>query len=330
MAPPIRWGLLSTAHINRRVIPAIRASQRGELVAVASRTVETATAYARQWDIPLAFGSYQAMLDSGAVDAVYVSVPNQLHAEWTIRSLQAGIAVLCEKPFALTLDEVDAVGAAAQAAGRPVAEAFMYRHHPQMKLAVQWARSGQLGDVTLVRSVFNFMIENRSDIRLHPGLGGGSLWDVGVYPLSFSQAVLGGPPEEVCGDQWIGDTGVDEVFSGQMCYSGNRVAQISCSFRTPFHTSAEVIGTEGRLILDSPFVPGRDGKPYHLMFHPAEGEPRPLLFDDVYLYTGEVEDIHDALIHGKPAFVTLAETRNHIRTALALYESARTGRIVSL
>lgn len=326
----IRWGLLSTANINRRVIPAIRASQRGELVAVASRTQKSADAYAAKWEIPQAFDSYQAMLDSGAVDAVYVSAPNHLHAEWTIRSLNAGVAVLCEKPFALTLDEVDAVAAAAQASGRPVAEAFMYRHHPQTKLAIEWAKSGRLGDVTVVRAVFNFKIGTRDDIRLQPSLGGGGLWDVGVYPISFAQAILGGPPEEVVGDQWIGDTGVDEVFSGQMHYPGDRVAQITCSFRTPYFSFAEIIGTEGRLTLDSPFLPGIDGTPYHLVFHPAEGEPQQLLFEEFYLYSGEVEDLHDALLDGKPTFVTLAETRNHVRTALALYESARTGTIVSL
>ncbi|MCU0736084.1 MAG: Gfo/Idh/MocA family oxidoreductase [Methylotetracoccus sp.] len=325
-----RWGLLSTANINRHVIPALRASPRGELVAVASRSQATADAYARRWEIPQAFASYQAMLDSGAVDAVYISLPNLYHAEWTIRSLQAGLAVLCEKPFALSLDEVDSVAAAAQASGRPVAEAFMYRHHPQMKLALEWAKSGRLGEVTLVRSTFNFKIDQRTDIRLQPSLGGGSLWDVGVYPISFAQAVLGGPPEEVLGDQWIGDTGVDEGFSGQMCYSGNRVAQISCSFRTPFYTSAEILGTEGRLVLDSPFVPGRDGKPHHVTFYPAGDAPREMPFDELYLYQGEVEDLQDALLHGTPPFISLAETRNHIRTALALYESARTGVVVPL
>ena len=326
----IRWGLLSTANINRRVIPAIRASQRGELVAVASRNQESADAYAKKREIPQAFDSYQAMLDSGAVDAVYISAPNHLHAEWSIRSLNAGVAVLCEKPFALTLDEVDAVAEAAQTSGRPVAEAFMYRHHPQTKLAVEWVKSGRLGDLTVVRAAFNFKIDKRTDVRLQPSLGGGCLWDVGVYPISFAQAVLGGTPEEVVGDQWIGDTGVDEVFSGQMHYANDRVAQITCSFRTPFFSFAEIIGTEGRLTLDSPFIPGIDGTPYRLMFHPAEGEPQQLLFEEFYLYSGEVEDMHDALLDGKPTFVTLAETRNHVRTALALYESARSGAIVSL
>ena len=127
----VRWGLLSTANINRQVIPPIRVAERAELVAVASRSQASADAYAARWDIPRAFGSYQAMLDSGEIDAVYISLPNQLHAEWTIRALEAGVNVLCEKPFAITMDEVDAMIAAANRTGKVLAEAFMYRHHPQ-------------------------------------------------------------------------------------------------------------------------------------------------------------------------------------------------------
>jgi predicted dehydrogenase len=127
----VRWGLLSTARINRQLIPAIRASDRGELSAVASRSQAAAEAYAADWDIPHAFGSYQAMLDSDRVDAVYISLPNHLHAEWAIRALRAGKHVLCEKPFALSLEEVDAMIAASRETGCYLAEAFMYRHHPQ-------------------------------------------------------------------------------------------------------------------------------------------------------------------------------------------------------
>ena len=129
----VRWGLLSTANINKRVIPAIRASEWGELVAVASREQESAAAYAAQWGIPQAFGGYDALLESGAVDVVYVSLPNHLHAEWTVRALERGVHVLCEKPFALTTADVDRMAAAARANGRVLAEAFMYRHHPQTK-----------------------------------------------------------------------------------------------------------------------------------------------------------------------------------------------------
>ncbi len=330
----IRWGLLSTANINRRLIPAIRASQRGELVAVASRSQATADAYAGHWEIPRAFGSYEAMLDSGQVDAVYISLPNHMHAQWTIRALRSGVHVLCEKPFALNLADVDAMIAAAQETGRALAEAFMYRHHRQIKTAGEWVRSGRLGDVTVVRSVFNFDIHGGAkgldNVRLAPDKGGGSLWDVGCYPVSLAQFLLGEAPQSVLGAQVLGQTGVDELFCGQLHYSGGRVAQISSALRTPFFMAAEVIGTAGRLLMDRPFLPGVDGKPYCLTFFPAQGEPEPIPVDDAYLYNGEVEDMHDAILDGKPPYLTLAETRDHVRTILALYRSAAAGQVVTL
>ena len=330
----IRWGLLSTANINRRLIPAIRASQRGELVAVASRSQATADAYAGHWEIPRAFGSYEAMLDSGQVDAVYISLPNHMHAQWTIRALRSGMHVLCEKPFALSLVDVDAMIAAAQETGRALAEAFMYRHHRQIKTAGEWVRSGRLGDVTVVRSVFNFDIHGGAkgldNVRLAPDKGGGSLWDVGCYPVSLAQFLLGEAPQSVLGAQVLGQTGVDELFCGQLHYSGGRVAQISSALRTPFFMAAEVIGTAGRLLMDRPFLPGVDGKPYCLTFFPAQGEPEPIPVDDAYLYNGEVEDMHDAILDGKPPYLTLAETRDHVRTILALYRSAAAGQVVTL
>lgn len=330
----VRWGLLSTANINRRLIPAIRASQRGELVAVASRSQATADAYAVHWEIPRAFASYEAMLDSGQVDAVYISLPNHMHAEWTIRALRSGVHVLCEKPIALSLSDVDAMAAAAQETGRALAEAFMYRHHRQIKTAGEWVRSGRLGDVTVVRSVFNFDIHGGAkgldNVRLAPDKGGGSLWDVGCYPVSLAQFLLGEAPQSVLGAQVLGQTGVDELFCGQLHYRGGRVAQISSALRTPFFMAAEVIGTAGRLHMDRPFLPGVDGKPYCLTFFPAQGEPEPIPVDDAYLYNGEVEDMHDAILDGKPPYLTLAETRDHVRTILALYQSAAAGQVVTL
>ncbi|NTV37777.1 MAG: Gfo/Idh/MocA family oxidoreductase [Anaerolineales bacterium] len=142
----VRWGILSTARINRRLIPAIRASRRGVVVAVASRDEARSKAYAAEWEIPQYFGSYEAMLDSGEIDAVYIGLPNHLHAEWTIKAMQAGLHVLCEKPFATSLQEVDAMIAASQQTGRVLAEAFMYIHHPQTKIVREWVRSGKLGE----------------------------------------------------------------------------------------------------------------------------------------------------------------------------------------
>jgi predicted dehydrogenase len=330
----VRWGLLSTANINRRLIPAIRASQRGELVAVASRSQASADAYAAQWEIPRAFGSYEAMLDSGQVDAVYISLPNHLHAEWTLRALRSGVHVLCEKPFALSLAEVDAMIAAAQEMGRVLAEAFMYRHHRQIKTAGDWVRKGRLGQITVFNSVFNFSIyggaKGLDNVRLAPEKGGGSLWDVGCYPVSLAQYLMGEAPQSVLGVQVIGQTGVDELFCGQMHYRDGRTAQISCSFSTPFHMAAEVIGIEGRLVLNRPFLPGMDSTPYHLTFFPAQGEPVQVPVEDEYLYNGEIEDMHDAILDGKLPYLTLAETRDHVRTILALYQSAHSGQVVTL
>jgi predicted dehydrogenase len=331
----VRWGLLSTANINKALIPAIRASRRGELVAVASRDHQKAAAYAKKWDIPQSFGDYHEMLTSGAVDAVYNSLPNHLHAEWSIKALQTGVNVLCEKPFATTLEEVDAMIAAKQKTGKILAEAFMYRHHPQTKMVGEWIREGRLGEITVVRGVFNFNLGPQGrrvealNVRLAPEKGGGCLWDVGVYPLSFAQYVFGSPPEWVFGSQWIGETGVDEVFCGQMGYSGGGMAQISCSFRTPFHTQIEIIGTEGRLTLNRPFANIHD-RESRFYFYAKGGKNQRLRVPKKELYLGEVEDMHAAILDGKPNYLSLDETRNHIKTVLALYESAKTERIVSI
>ncbi|HFQ94108.1 MAG TPA: Gfo/Idh/MocA family oxidoreductase, partial [Anaerolineae bacterium] len=229
MRNKVRWGLLSTANINRRLIPAIRQSEGGELVAVASRNKDTAVAYANQWDIPQTFGSYQEMLDSDAIDAVYNPLPNHLHAEWSIKAMRAGKHVLCEKPFALSLEEVDEMTAVSQETGMALAEAFMYRHHPQTKMIGEMVGDGRIGQITLVRAAFNFMLTNPDNVRLVPEYGGGCLWDVGVYPVSFSQYIMGGPPEWVFSTQRLGETGVDIFFAAQMGYGNGRIAQISSS-----------------------------------------------------------------------------------------------------
>ncbi len=323
----VRWGLLSTANINRHLIPAIRASRRGDLVAVASRTQERADEYAQEWDIPTAFGSYDQLLQSGAVDAVYIGLPNHLHAEWTIRALRSGLHVLCEKPFTLSLKEMDAVIDAAAETGKVVAEPFMYRHHPQTKLLGEWVQDGRLGDVRLVRGVFSFIVRQRDNVRLVAEYGGGSLWDIGVYPISFAQYVFGGPPTHVSGFQMLGDTGVDEMFTGQLRYAGDRLAQVSSSLCTTQHTAFEIVGTEGRLHLSRPFVGVEAGR---ITYHPAQGQPEILEVPDKALYLGEVEDMHAAILDGAEPYLSLQETRDHIRTTLALYAAARSGQIIEL
>ncbi len=324
----VRWGLLSTAHINRRVIPAIKASSRGDLVAVASRDLKKAKAYAGEWGILQAYGSYEAMLASDQVDAVYISLPNHLHAEWSIKAMEAGKHVLCEKPFAISLEEVDQMIAAAEKTGLALAEAFMYRHHPQTKVVGEWIRGGRLGEITYLHAIFNFNGLDPDNVRLAPDWGGGCLWDVGVYPLSLAQYVMGDVPEWVIGDQRLGESGVDVVFSGQLHYSDGRSAHIASSFHTPFHTFAEIIGTEGRLTLHRPFV--QMGAGSHLYYTSPDDEVQQVEVPVKELYLGEIEDMNAAILDGQANYLTLAESRNHVRTVLALYESAGTNQIVRL
>jgi predicted dehydrogenase len=320
----VHWGLLSTARINRRLIPAIRASARGELVAIASRDAAVAEAYAAEWGIPLAFGSYEAMLASGKIDAVYIGLPNHLHCEWSVRALEQGVHVLCEKPFALSMAEVDQMIAAARDNDRVLAEAFMYRHHPQTKAAGQWVRDGRLGEISLLRGLFHYNMDGRDNIRLVPDWGGGSLWDVGVYPLTFAQFLMGGPPEWVFGERWIGSSGVDESFTGALHYRSGAVAQISSSFRAAFHTHFDVMGTLGRLESNRPFN-GMEDAERRLTFIDESGSRHELPVEAEELYAGEVRDFHGAILEGRPTYVGLDETRNHVRTVLALLESARRG-----
>jgi predicted dehydrogenase len=321
----VRWGLLSTANINRKLIPAIRASERGELVAVASRSVNSAESYAKEWNIPQAFGSYEAMLASDDVDAVYIGLPNHLHAPWTIKALDAGKHVLCEKPFALTLAEVDAMIAASERNQRVLMEAFMYRHHPQTKIVGDWIRAGKLGEIAAFQGLFSFnMGSSRDNVRLNPAWGGGANWDVGVYPMSFAQYVFGGPPVAVSAQQWLGPEGVDETFVGQMIYADGGMAQFTCGFRMPFQMHVEVIGTEGRIAVDRPFT-GMDQPNEGVIFYNANGDAEAIDVPDKELYLGQIQNMHAAILDGAPTYLTLAETRDHIKTALALYESAENG-----
>ena len=320
----VRWGLLSTARINRKLIPAIRASKRGRLMAVASRTEVRANEYAKIWEIPHAFGDYDSMLNSDMIDAVYISLPNHLHAEWTIKSLEAGKHVLCEKPLALSVAQVEQMIAASQRNGCVLAEAFMYRHHPQIKLVGEWVQTGRLGEIALVRGAFHFSIHDRDDIRLKPEMGGGSLWDVGVYPVSMAQFVYRNIPDRVMGEQWTGDSGADETFTGMMHYPSGGLAQISSSLRTPRHTTVEIIGTHGSLSLNRPFIDLESGA--QLIFQPAEGKSRRIPVPKKELYLGEVEDMNAAILDAAAPYLSLRESLDHVRTIVALYTSARNGK----
>jgi D-xylose 1-dehydrogenase (NADP+, D-xylono-1,5-lactone-forming) len=322
----LRWGILSTARIKRAVIPPIKSSPRHALVAIASRSFSQAEAAAREWGIPTSYGSYEALLADPQIDVVYNPLPNSLHAEWTIKACQAGKHVLCEKPLAVTIEDVDAITKAADKAGVLVAEAFMYRHHPQTRLVKELVQRGEIGQLRLVRGAFSFSINNPNDVRLSADLGGGSIWDVGCYPISYARHVVGSEPLEVFGWQQSGDGVVDETFAGQMRFAGDVFAQFDSSFRAPQRSFMEFIGSKGILHVPVPFKPGiRES----LLLTVGE-KTKKIPVNGEELYLGEVEDMAGVILDGKSPGIPLADSRNNVATILALLVSARENRPVSL
>ena len=326
MAKVLNWGLLSTARINRALIPPLRASKRNKLLAVGSRSQESADGYAREWKIPRAHGSYEALLADPEVDVIYNPLPNHLHAEWTIKAIEAGKHVLCEKPLALTVDEVDAMQAAARKHERVVAEAFMYRHHPQTHKVSELVRDGSIGTLKLIRGSFTYVLNRERDVRLDPAMGGGSIWDVGCYPISYARTIVEANPLEVFGWQVTGPTGIDETFVGQMRFDHDVYAQFDCSFAIPLHWFMEVIGNDGTLNIPGPFKPGTDEKIYLTRGNKTET----IKIKGQELYIGEVEDMADAILLGRDPRISLEDSRANVAVISALLESARLGQPVKL
>jgi predicted dehydrogenase len=248
----VKWGIVSTADINRKLIPGAHASEKVDLVAVASRDQARAEAYAAEWEIPRAYGSYEALLADPEIEAVYISLPNTMHAEWSIKAMEAGKHVLCEKPFTRHPEEVDEAFDVAEKTGRLLSEAFMYRHNPQTKRLADLVAGGAIGELRLVRSVFSYSLYDADNIRLRTDLEGGALMDVGCYCVSGSR-LLGGEPVAVKGEAWYGPSGTDWVFGGVLRFPNDVLATFDCGTAMPNRDEFEAIGSEGSIFLDDPW-----------------------------------------------------------------------------
>ena len=326
MTKSLNWGLLGTARINRSIIPPLRLSVRNNLLAVASRTQERADAYAAEWSIPRAHASYEAMLADPEIDVVYIPLPNQLHAEWAIKAAEAGKHVLCEKPLALTVQDVEAMTEAAAKAGTFLVEAFMYRFHARTLKIKEMIESGTIGDLHHIKGAFTFPLNRPKDVRWDPALGGGSLWDVGCYPLSFSRYMIGSEPEELYAYQFIGESGIDESFSAQMLFADGVTAQFDSGFRSQFRMHMEVTGSKASIFVPMAFKPGQ-----RCYIHLITGNnTQYIAVDGSHLYVDEVEHLADAVLDGVPSLLPLSDSKNNIKAINALYESARTRKAVHL
>jgi len=313
------WGILSTARINGKVIAGARASDRADVIAVASRDEARAAAYAREHGIERAYGGYEALLADPDVEAVYVSLPNSLHVPWTLRALEAGKHVLCEKPLSRRAGDVEVAFDAAGRAGLVLSEAFMWRHHPQTAALVRLVAEGAIGRLRVIRAAFSFPLAREGDVRLDPELDGGALMDVGCYCVSGIR-LLAGEPERVHAEQVVGPTGVDVAFAATLRLPDDVLAHFDCGMVLPYRAGLEAVGEDGALFVADPWIvraPGielrRGDEVERIAVEPADH------------YRLELENVGDAARGLAPLLVGREDALGQARAIEALYDAAAVG-----
>jgi predicted dehydrogenase len=321
----LRWGILSTADIARKkVIPGIRRADRCRIVAIASRDLARAQAAAAEAGIPAVHGSYEALLADPDVDAVYIPLPNHLHAEWTIAAARAGKHVLCEKPLAMTAADAERMVAVAEAEGVRLMEAFMYRLHPSWVAVVELVRSGRIGRLVAIQSWFSYFNDDPTNIRNIRAAGGGALYDVGCYNVNVSRLLFDAEPTRVEASV-VRDaaSGVDVVTSGLLEFAGGGIATFTCSIRAEDDQRVHVYGTDGRIEVEIPFNIPPDLPTHVFVTHggnpPVEPATERLTFDTADPYAVEAARFAAAVLDGTPTPVPPADAVANLRVIERLF-----------
>jgi xylose dehydrogenase (NAD/NADP) len=307
----VRWGILSTARINRKLLAGAREATGVEVVAVGSRDRERGEAFAAEHGIARVHGSYDDLLADPDVEAVYVPLPNSLHVPWAVRALEAGKHVLCEKPLARRAADVEAAFDAAERTGRLLMEGFMWRYHPQTEALVRLAH--EVAPLRVVRAAFGFPlpVEDRGNVRLQEDLEGGALMDVGCYCVSALR-LLGGEPERVSGEA-VARGGVDGRFAGVLRFPGDVLGIFDCGFDVPPRGGIEVVGEGGTLVAEDPW----HGRAPRLT---RDGEEVPV--EAVDPYARELEDLSAAIRGGGRPRLGREDALGQAQTIEALYAAA--------
>jgi D-xylose 1-dehydrogenase (NADP+, D-xylono-1,5-lactone-forming) len=316
MSGAVSWGFLSTANINDKLLAGAAESDRADVIAVASRDAARAEAYARERGIERAYGSYEELLADPEVEAVYISLPNSLHVEWSIRALEVGKHVLCEKPLSRRAADVERAFDVAEESGRLLMEAFMYRHNPQTARLKELAEGGVIGRLRLVRAAFSFPLTDGENVRLNSSLDGGGLMDVGCYCVSGTR-LLGGEPERVYGEQVLGESGVDELFAGTMRLPGDVLAQFDAGLVLPVRDELEAIGEDGSLFLDDPWHCKRP-----VIELRTAGGVEEIAVEPADSYRLQLENMSDAIRGEAEPLLGREDAVGQARTIEALYRSA--------
>lgn len=321
----VRWGVLSTARIGvEKVIPAMQLGEYCDMAAIASRSLEKAQAAAKQLGIPKAYGSHEELLADSDVDAVYIPLPNHLHVPWSIKALEAGKHVLCEKPLGLTA--IEAQQLLDEAWKRPrlkVMEAFMYRHHPQWQRARQLVVEGKIGALKAIQSFFSYYNVDPGNIRNMADIGGGGLMDIGCYCISLARFVFGAEPQRVWGVmEYDPEFKTDRLTSGILDF-GAGISTFTCATQLAPYQRVNIFGTEGRAEIEIPFNAPPD-QPCRI-WHQHGGEIEEIVLDVCNQYTIQGDLFSLAVLNDTEVPTPLEDAVANMRVLEAVIQSAESG-----
>lgn len=324
----IRWGQISTANIGtKKVLPGMMRGKYSEVVAISSRDVNAARKAAKALGIPKAYGSYEELLADPDIDAVYNPLPNHLHVPWSIKALEAGKHVLCEKPLALTAKEAQTlVDAVKKFPHLKVMEAFMYRHHPQWVRAKKMVQDGKIGTLRTINSFFSYFLLDPNNIRNMADIGGGGLMDIGCYNISLSRFIFGAEPNRVVGIvEYDPKLKTDRLASGIMDF-GNGTATFTCSTQLAPYQRVNIYGTDGRIEIEIPFnaPPNKPCK----MWYETKGKIQEILFPIADQYTAQGDLMSLAILKNLDVPTPLTDGVNNMKIIEAIVKSGRTDKWV--
>jgi predicted dehydrogenase len=325
----LRWGVLGVAKINDRLLPAFARAANAELGAIASRSLAKAQAAAAAAGIPTAYGSYEALLDDPAIDVVYNPLPNILHGEWTRKAAERGKHILCEKPLCPTADEARRLVEFCRARGVTLMEGFMWPHHPRTARLRKFLDGRGIGEVRRVSGTFTFPMRplDPANIRLRPDLAGGSLLDVGCYPVFGIRWALGAEPVRVYATARY-EHGVDIEMSGLLWFADGQTAAFDCGFTLPQRGWLEIAGTKGVVRVPEMWIPLR--RATFEIHGEGRGEPQEVVIEGEDQIVHMLEDFGRAVLRGEPVQPPPEEAVRTLRVLEALGQSAREGQVVEV
>lgn len=322
----VRWGVLSTANIGtKKVIPGMQNGAYCEVTAIASRNLAKARAAASELGIPKAYGSYEALLEDPEIDAIYNPLPNHMHVPWSIKAIEAGKHVLCEKPIGMSSEEgLKLLEAARKHPHLRVMEAFMYRHHPQWQKARQIVRDGGVGQPVSIQTWFSYYNDNPDDIRNKPESGGGSLLDIGCYPISLSRFIFEGEPRRVLASVTIDEQFKTDTVASAIIDFGGITSTFTCSTKATPYQRVNIYGTTGRVEIKIPFNAPPD-QPC-IVYHETNDEIEELKLPIADQYTIQGDLMSKAILDESPVPTPLTDAIANMRVIEAIFRSGKSGK----